>query len=134
MKINEDIESVLKTYKKVAIVGISGKSYRPSYGVASFLKLKGYHIYPVNPGLDTVLGEKCYQSLLDIAEPVEIVDIFRRPEYVDEIVDQAIKIGAKVVWMQLGVINEKAARKALEAGMAVVMDRCMKIENKKWIK
>lgn len=134
MKINDDIESILKTYKNVAVVGISAKSYRPSFGVASFLKLKGYQIYPVNPGLETVLGEKCYPTLLDVPEPVEIVDIFRRPEYVDEIVDQAIQIGAKVVWMQLGVINENAARKALDAGMAVVMDRCMKIEHKKWVK
>lgn len=126
--VNSDIESILKNSKVVAIVGLSDKPYRDSHRVARFLQERNYKIIPVNPNLQEVLGEKCYPSLLDIPEPVDIVDIFRRPEHVDEIVQQAIKIGAKVVWMQLGVVNPSAAQKALDAGLQVVMNRCIKIE------
>ncbi len=126
--INQGIEEILKKYRTVAIVGLSNKPYRDSYIVARYLKEHGYRIIPVNPGFEEILGEKCYPSLLDVPEEIEIVDIFRRPEFVEEVVDQAIKKGAKVVWMQLGVVNPVAAEKALKAGLQVVMDRCMKIE------
>jgi predicted CoA-binding protein len=132
--INSNIKEILNSYSTVAIVGLSNKSYRPSFGVGSFLKRMGYKIYPVNPKIDKVLGEKSYPSLLELPEQIEVVDIFRRPQFVDEIVDQAIQIKAKAVWMQMGVINEKAAQKALDAGLKVVMDRCIKIEYKKWMK
>ena len=130
-EINENIPEILKKYRNIAVVGLSDKPFRDSYIVASFMKAHDYRIFPVNPTLNEVLGEKAYPSLLEIPEPVELVDIFRRPEFVDEIVDQAIQIGAKAVWMQLGVVNEAAARKALEAGLEVVMDRCWKIEYQK---
>lgn len=128
----EDIQKlrrILKEDKTIAVVGLSNKWHRPSYFAAKYLKEHGYRIIPVNPGNDEILGEKCYASLLDIPEPVDVVDIFRRPKDVPPIVDEAIKIGAKVVWMQLGVINEEAAEKARNAGLEVVMDRCMKIEH-----
>jgi predicted CoA-binding protein len=128
----EDIQKlrrILKENKTIAVVGLSNKWHRPSYFAAKYLKEHGYRIIPVNPGNDEILGEKCYASLLDIPEPVDVVDIFRRPKDVPPIVDEAIKIGAKVVWMQLGVINEEAAKKARNAGLEVVMDRCMKIEH-----
>ena len=128
----EDIQKlrrILKENKTIAVVGLSSKWHRPSYFAAKYLKEHGYRIIPVNPGNDEILGEKCYASLLDIPEPVDVVDIFRRPKDVPPIVDEAIKIGAKVVWMQLGVINEEAAEKARNAGLEVVMDRCMKIEH-----
>lgn len=128
----EDIQKlrrILKENKTIAVVGLSSKWHRPSYFAAKYLKEHGYRIIPVNPGNDEILGEKCYASLLDIPDPVDVVDIFRRPKDVPPIVDEAIKIGAKVVWMQLGVINEEAAEKARDAGLEVVMDRCMKIEH-----
>ncbi len=127
-EINANIPEILKKYRNIAVVGVSDKPYRDSYIVAAFMKAHGYRIFPVNPNITEVLGEKAYPSLLDIPDPVELVDIFRRPEFVEEIVDQAIQIGAKAVWMQLGVVNETAAKKALEAGLEVVMDRCWKIE------
>jgi len=127
-QINEGIEDILKKYRTVAIVGLSNKPDRSSYVVARYLKEHGFRIIPVNPGHEEILGEKCYPSLLDIPVEIDIVDIFRKPELVEEIVDQAIEKGAKVVWMQLGVVNPTAAEKALKAGLRVVMDRCMKIE------
>lgn len=127
-QVNQDIDQIVRDYRKVAVVGISDKSYRPSYDVARFLKNHGFTIYPVNPKLERVLDLPCYPSLKDIPEPVEIVDIFRRPEFVLPVVEEAIAIGAKVVWMQLGVVNEQAAQLALEAGLKVVMDACLKVE------
>jgi predicted CoA-binding protein len=126
--INENIADILKSYKKIAVVGISSNPGRPSHYVSQFMKDNGYQIFPVNPGLDEVLGEKCYTSLSDIPDEIEVVNIFRRAEYVDEIVAEAIKVGAKVIWMQEGIINEGAAQKAIEAGLQVVMDRCIKTE------
>ena len=128
MEINQNIPEILRKYKKIAVVGISDKPYRDSHRVARFMLSRGYQIFPVNPKLEEVLGVKCYPSLLDIPEEIELVDIFRRPEFVEPIVDEAIKKGAKAIWMQLGVVNEKAAQKALEAGMEVVMNHCWKIE------
>ncbi len=124
----EEIKRILSENKTIAVVGLSPKWNRPSHFAAKYMKEHGYKIIPVNPGYDKILGEKCYKSLLDIPEPVDIVDIFRRSKDVPPIVDDAIKIGAKVVWMQLTVINEEAAQKAREAGLEVVMDRCVKIE------
>jgi predicted CoA-binding protein len=109
----------------VAIVGLSDNKMRPSHRIGMFLKARGYNVIPVNPAYDTVLGLKSYRSLLDIPGEVDIVDIFRKPEAVGPIVEEAIKKGVKVVWMQEGVINEEAARRARDAGLTVIMDRCM---------
>jgi len=124
-------EKILKTYRKVAVVGLSPKPDRPSHRVASYLKGQGYRIIPVNTYATEILGETCYPHLSSIPEPVDVVDIFRRPEAVLPIVEEAIKIGAKAVWMQEGVINEEAASLAKGAGLLVVMDRCMLKEHRK---
>jgi predicted CoA-binding protein len=119
------IKEILQNLNVIAIVGLSDNKERYSYRVGSFLKSRGYEVIPVNPKYETVLGLKSYPSLLDIPNKIDIVDIFRKPEAVGPIVDDAIKIGANVVWMQEGVINESAAQKAKEAGLEVVMDRCI---------
>jgi len=126
----------LKNSKTIAVVGISDKPDRPSFGVASYLLDHGYTIVPVNPNLSEWRGIQAYGSLSGIPSDVrvDVVDIFRKREDVAPIVEEAIKIGAKVVWMQLGIVNEEAAKKARGAGLEVVMDRCMKIEHMKWIK
>lgn len=128
----EDIQTlrrILAEYKTIAVVGLSDKWHRPSNFAAKYLKDHGYKIIPVNPGQKEILGEKCYPSLLDIPEKVDVVDIFRKSEDVPPIVEDAIKIGAKVIWMQIGVINEEAAKRARAAGLEVVMNLCMKIEH-----
>lgn len=127
----EEIKDILENSKVVAMVGLSDNRERPSNRVGKYLRNKGYRIIPVNPKYDTIIGLKSYPNLLKIPEEVDIVDIFRKPKAVVEIVDEAIEKGAKVVWMQEGVINEEAARKAKEAGLTVVMDRCMYKEHKK---
>jgi len=119
---------ILRAYKVFAVVGLSDRPDRPSHSVAAFLQQRGYRIIPVNPNLSKVLGEKCYPDLVSIPEPVEVVDIFRRSELAGPVVDQAIAIKAKAVWMQLGVINDAAAARAKAAGLEVVMDRCPAIE------
>jgi predicted CoA-binding protein len=116
---------ILHNSRTIAVVGLSGKRYRPSYGVAEYLKRAGYRIIPVNPNETEVLGERCYPDLDSVPEPVDIVDIFRRSEFVPEIVEAAIRMGAKMIWMQEDVFHEAAARRAQEAGLAVVMDRCI---------
>jgi predicted CoA-binding protein len=121
-------EHILRTYRTWAVVGLSPSRYRASNGVARFLQSKGYRIVPVNPHADEVLGEKCYPDLAAIPEPVEVVDIFRRFSEAGHHVDEAIEIGAKAVWMQLGVIDEAAAERARRAGLEVVMNRCPAIE------
>ena len=129
---SQDIHSlrrILTEHKTIAVVGLSDNWYRPSRFAAKYMKWHGYKIIPVNPAKKEILGEICYPSLLDIPEPVDIVDIFRKPEDVLPIVDDAITIGAKVLWMQLGVINHEAADRARQAGLEVVMDRCVKIEH-----
>ncbi len=118
-------EEILKSSRVVAIVGASENPDRPSHKVASYLDEHGYKIIPVNPGKEEILGKVCYPDLISIPEPVDVVDIFRPSEEVPAIVEEAIKIGAKAVWMQEGVINEAAAARAREAGLLVVMDRCM---------
>jgi uncharacterized protein len=125
----QEIAQILQTYRVVAVVGLSADPGRPSFQVAQYLKQHGYRIIPVNPGCQEVLGEKCYPSLKAIPFPVEIVDIFRKPDAIPEIVQDAITMGAKVVWMQLGLKEPGAARLARNAGLQVVMDRCLKIEH-----
>jgi len=124
-------EKILKAYQTVAVVGLSPKSDRASFKVASYLKEQGYRVIPVNPQAKEILGEICYPDLASIPEPVEVVDIFRSSEQVPAIVEEAIKVGAKAVWMQEGVINEEAAARAKEAGLLVVMDKCMRKESLK---
>jgi len=120
---------ILERYKKIAMVGLSANPFRPSHFAAVYLLAQGYDVTPVNPRETEVLGRRSYASLAEVPGPIEIVDIFREPSAVPEIVDQAIARGAKVIWMQLGVIHEEAAERARRAGLEVVMDRCMKIEH-----
>lgn len=124
-----EITEILNTYRVVAVVGLSNDSNRPSYRVARYLQEHGYRIVPVNPGCQEILGEKCYASLKDIPFPVEVVDIFRKVETIPGIVDEAIAVRAEVVWMQQGLEEPDSARKAGQAGLRVVMDRCLKIEH-----
>lgn len=119
------ISEILHTSHTIAVIGLSAKRYRPSYGVAEYMKKAGYRIVPVNPEETEVLGEACYPDLDAVPGPVDIVDIFRRSEFVPEIVEAAIRKGARVIWMQEGVYNEEAARRAEAAGLTVVMDRCI---------
>jgi predicted CoA-binding protein len=120
---------ILKQYRRIAMVGLSANPYRPSNFAARYMKAAGYDIFPVNPREREILGRRCYASLADVPPPIEIVDIFRESAAVPAIVEEAIAAGAKVIWMQLGVIHETAAARALEAGLEVVMDRCVKIEH-----
>ena len=120
---------ILDKYRTVAVVGASPEPGRDSHRVASYLGEHGYNVIPVNPQADQILGKTCYPDLISIPERVEVVDIFRRSEEVVPIVDEAIKIGAKAVWMQEGVVNEEAASKARDAGLLVVMDKCMRKEH-----
>ena len=126
-------ENLLRDAKTIAVVGLSSRRSRPSYGVSEYMQLQGYRIIPVNPNETEVLGEKCWASLEEIREHVDIVDIFRRPECVPEIVDSAIRIGAKGIWMQEGVVHDEAAGKARAAGLEVVMDRCILKEHRKML-
>jgi uncharacterized protein len=119
------ISEILACAHTIAVVGLSGKRFRPSHGVAEYLQRSGYRVIPVNPFEREVLGEKCYPDLDSVPDDIDIVDIFRRPEFVPEVVEAAIRKGARVIWMQEGVIHEEAARRAVEAGLAVVMDRCI---------
>jgi len=119
------IAEILKMAQTIAVVGLSPKRYRPSYGVAEYLQKAGYRVIPVNPLEAELLGERCYPDLEAIPEAVDIVDIFRRSEFVPRIVEAAICKGAKVIWMQEGVVHEDAARRAQAAGLLVVMDRCI---------
>jgi predicted CoA-binding protein len=125
----EDIEAILDM-KTIAVVGLSSDPGRASYGVARYMQAQGYKISPVNPSEREVLGERAYATLADLPEPPDVVEIFRRPEYVGEVVEEAIAAGAKAVWIQSGIINYDAARRAREAGLRVVMDRCMMIEHR----
>jgi uncharacterized protein len=119
------IAELLRTSKTIAVVGLSNRKTRASHGVSEYMQHAGYRIVPVNPNETEVLGEKAYRSLQDVPEKVDIVDIFRRSEFVPPIVEDAIRIGAKAVWMQEGVIHEEAAARARSAGLFVVMDRCI---------
>ena len=126
-----NIPEILKTSRTIAVVGLSNNPVRPSNGVSAYMKRAGYRIIPVNPNETEVLGEKSYGSLEDVPEKIDIVNIFRKSEYVSDLVDSAIRVGAKSVWMQEGVIDEAAADRARAAGLAVVMDRCILKEHRK---
>jgi hypothetical protein len=122
---SDPITELLKLAKTIAVVGLSNDPMRPSYGVTAYMQNQGYRIIPVNPRIESCLGEKAYASLLDVPEKIDIVNIFRRREFVEEIVDQAIQLKVPAVWMQEDVFHEDAAAKARKAGIFVVMDRCI---------
>lgn len=122
---DQEIDGILYAARVVAVIGLSPKPERPSHRVAAYLSAEGYEVIPVNPGSAEILGRKCYSSLAEVPGPVDVVDIFRKPEAVPEIVDQAIAKGAKAVWMQEGIVNNAAADKARAAGLKVVMNKCM---------
>jgi uncharacterized protein len=128
---SDPIYELLKSSRTIAVVGLSSRKFRPSFGVAQYMQSAGYRIIPVNPAEKEVLGEKCYATLEEISEKIDIVDIFRRSEFVPEVVESAIRIGAKAIWMQEGVIHAEAAEKARRAGLLVVMDLCILKEHAK---
>ena len=123
------LRRILAAHRTVAVVGLSASWHRPSNFAAKYMQEHGYRVIPVNPTIDEVLGERCYRRLTDVPEPIDIVDCFRAAAEIPAIVDDAIAIGAKVLWTQLGIINNDAARRARAAGLEVVMDRCVKIEH-----
>ncbi len=127
---SETIEEILTNAEKIAVVGYSNKAYRAGHYVPAYLQEQGYQIIPVNPFEKEGLGEEAYASLEEIPEPIDLVLIFRRSEEVEEVVEKAVEVNAKWVWMQLGIIHEQAAETAEEAGLGVVMDRCMLVEHK----
>jgi uncharacterized protein len=125
------IAEILRTSKTIAVVGLSSRRFRPSYGVSEYMQTSGYRIIPVNPKESEVLGEKAYATLDEVPEPIDIVNIFRRPEFVPEVIDAAIRKGARVIWMQEGIEHQEAAKKAEAAGLTVIMDRCILKEHRK---
>jgi uncharacterized protein len=125
----DPIAELLKRANTIAVVGLSTDPLRPSHGVSAYMQSQGYRIIPVNPKIKSCLGEKAYASLLDVPEKIDIVDIFRRPEFVEQVVDQAIQLKVPAIWMQEDVIHEKAADKARSSGIFVVMDRCILVEH-----
>jgi uncharacterized protein len=131
---SDDIYELLSRIKTIAVVGLSASPMRPSHGVSAYMQAAGYKIIPVNPQISEALGEKAYPSLLEIpaelAQTIDLVNVFRRPQYVDQIVDQAIQLGMKALWLQEDVIDQRAAEKARTAGMFVVMDRCILKEHR----
>src|ERR1700728_613267 len=122
---SDPIAALLQRAKTIAVVGLSNNPLRPSHGVSAYMQGEGYRIIPVNPHIESGLGEKAYASLLDVPEKIDIVNIFRRPEFVEEVVNQAIQLKVPAIWMQEGVVHERAAEKARKAGIFVVMDRCI---------
>lgn len=123
---------ILKSCRTIAVVGLSSNKFRPSYDVSAYMQRAGYRIIPVNPQETEILGEQCYARLEDIPERVDCVNVFRRPEFVPEIADAAIAIGAKALWLQLGVVHDEAAERARAAGLLVVQDRCLLIEHRRY--
>lgn len=126
------IDEILRNSRTVAVVGLSPRPDRASHGVSKYLQRQGYRIVPVNPNAAVVLGERAYPDLRSVPEPIDLVDIFRRPEFVLPVVQQAIEVGAKYVWMQDGVVNEEAAALARDAGLLVVMDNCIFRQHLRW--
>jgi predicted CoA-binding protein len=122
---SDPIADLLRRAKTIAVVGLSNRPLRPSYGVSAYMQTHGYRIIPVNPEIRGSLGEKAYPSLRDVPENIDVVNIFRRPEFVEDIVDEAIRLKIPAIWMQEEVIHEKAAEKARKAGLFVIMDRCI---------
>ncbi|MEP6896853.1 MAG: CoA-binding protein [Chloroflexota bacterium] len=133
MNSDKEMKEILQSAKTIASVGLSSSDEKESYWIVSYLKEQGYHIIPVNPKATEILGEKVYASLSDIPDQVDVVQVFRKSEDVPPVVDEAIKIGAKVVWMQEGIVNEAAAQKAREASLLVVMDACMRATHRRLI-
>ena len=131
---DEQLKQTLKEAKTIAVVGLSDDPLRPSYGVAKYLQDRGYRIIPVNPKCTYILGEKVYPDLLSIPFDIDIVDVFRRPSAVAAHVDEAIRKGTKLIWLQLGIRNDEAAQEAREAGIDVVQDRCLKIEHMRLVR
>jgi predicted CoA-binding protein len=129
--VSDPVADILRQYKTIAVVGLSSDTSRPSNGVAEYMQRAGYRIIPVNPNEMEVLGEKSYARLEDVPEKIEIVDVFRRSDQVASVADSAIRIGAKVLWLQLGVVDERAAEKARAAGLTVVMDACILVEHRR---
>ena len=127
-----EIKRILEKSKTIAVVGLSPREERDSHRVAKYLQSQGYRVIPVNPNADEILGERSYPDLTSVPDPIDVVDVFRRSEAVPEIVEEAIQVGARTVWMQEGVIHEEAAGRAREAGLQVVMDRCMMIEHRRY--
>jgi len=125
----EEIADLLRNAGNIAVVGLSDRPDRTSYMVSAAMQSRGYRIIPVNPGATEILGEKCYPSLKDISEPIDIVNVFRRSEYCADVAREAAEIGAKVLWLQQGIISEEAADIAKNAGMIAIMDRCIKVED-----
>lgn len=130
MERSDPIYELLARVKTIAVVGLSDSPLRPSHGVSAYMQSHGYRIIPVNPQITEALGEDSYPSLLDVPEKIDLVDVFRRPEYVDEIVEQAIRLKIPAIWLQEEVINERAAEKARQAGLFVVMDQCILKEHR----
>jgi uncharacterized protein len=126
----DSITGLLGRSRTIAVVGLSNSPLRPSHGVSAYMQTQGYRVIPVNPKIQGSLGEKSYPSLLDVPEKIDIVNIFRRPEFVEETVDQAIRLKVPAIWMQESVVHEKAAEKARKAGILVIMDRCILKEHK----
>ena len=133
MNNDETMKEILQSAKTIASVGLSSNLDKESYWIGSYLKDQGYRLIPVNPTADEILGEKAYADLESIPDQIDVVQVFRRSEDVPPVVDSAIKAGAKVVWMQAGIVNEEAAQKAREAGLEVVMDACMRITHQRLI-
>lgn len=127
---SDPIAELLKRSRNIAVVGLSNNPLRPSHGVSAYMQTQGYHIIPVNPKIHGSLGEKAYPSLLEVPEKIDIVNVFRRPEFVEEVVDQAIRLKIPAIWMQEGVVHEAAARRARQAGILVIMDRCILQEHR----
>jgi len=127
---SDPIAELLKRAKTIAVVGLSNSPLRPSHGVSAYMQTQGYRIIPINPNIDEALGEKAYARLEDVRDKIDIVNIFRRPEYVEPIVNSAIQLKIPAIWMQETVINEKAAQKARAAGMFVIMDACILVEHR----
>ncbi|MDY6878731.1 MAG: CoA-binding protein [Desulfatiglans sp.] len=130
---SKDIEEILRSYKTIAVVGLSPKESRDSHKVARYLLEQGYEIVPVNPGQKEILGKPCFQSLLDIPFQVDVANLFLGPARIPSAVDQAIQIGVHAIWMQIGVVDKESAQKARDAGIPVVMDRCIMQEHRKRI-
>ena len=133
MNSDQELKQILQSAKTIASVGVSSNQLKDSYSIASYLKSQGYRVIPVNPTVSEILGEKSYPDVVSIPEKIDVVQIFRRSEDVPPVVDDAIKAGAKVVWMQEGIVNEEAAQKARQAGLQVVMDTCMRATHRRLI-
>lgn len=133
MNSDKTMKDILLSIKTIASVGLSSNTEKESYWIVSYLKDQGYHVIPVNPTATEILGEKAYPDLESVPEKIDVVQVFRRSEDVPPVVDDAIKVGAKVVWMQEGIVNEEAAEKARQAGLQVVMDACMRVTHRRLI-